>query len=125
MPKKIRVKEYSRKAHSRRLSNGSVIHVKRSIVPSHLTIDKGSPGHGKQVLPKPGNKLHLRKYGYSVANTVAKRRRSLSKAGREEGELAVIRRLNLLRNYQATPDVKEKMSKDIKWLSKKRNSKSA
>lgn len=109
-PRKI-----SRKAYSRKTSSGKRVSVKRTCVP-----DKGKPGKtpkSKQVLPKPSKEISLSKYGYSTQKTETKRRASLRAASRDlEDPLVVLRRLNLIRNYQADPATKRKMSKDVTYM---------
>ena len=115
---KIMRKSYSRKSYRRK--NGS--RVSRARVSSSCVKDMGKKGKtpkSKRVLPKP-KKGELRSYGYSTKKSAIARHRSLSRAstGSKDQKLKVIRHLNLIRNYQADPTAKKKMSDDIKWLSK-------
>jgi hypothetical protein len=91
--------------------------VKATCVP-----DKGKKGKtpiSKKVLPIPipGN---LGKYGYyNIKKTLAKyRREALKKGVIAEGYATIIRRLNLLANYNknSNPELYTKMKSDIKWI---------
>lgn len=78
--------------------------------------DKGKPGKGKKTLPKLGDEMHLSKFGYTTKAPVKKRKSSLRKASKKHGSLPVLRRLNLIRNYQADKVAKEIMSKDVEYM---------
>jgi hypothetical protein len=74
---------------------------------------------GKQILPKPGDKIHLSKFGYDIHTSERKRRDSLNKASKEHDTLEILRRLNLLRNYQSDKDNKEIMTQDVEFMKRK------
>lgn len=121
----IRRKSYERKAHSRKsyTRKGSIkvsgSYVNRTHVPSACTKDMGKPGKtpkSKRVLPEPGDKLHLSKYGYSTHESPVKRHNALMKASKDEPMLAVLRRLVLLSNYQADPRAKAVMKEDVDYM---------
>jgi len=76
-------------------------------------------GKKKVLPPVDKNGPHLRDYGYKVNNKQTSRRKSLDSASKKLGRLAVIRRMNLIRNYEHQPNIKNTMSKDIKYLSGK------
>jgi hypothetical protein len=72
-----------------------------------------------KVLPKIGNEMHLSDYGYSLQKAVKQRRSSLKKASKKEGTLAVLRRINLIRNYsKSVPDNYKKLSNDVEYMKK-------
>ena len=115
MPAKCPPGKIRRKAYTRR--DGT--YVKSACVP-----DKGKPGKTparKKVLPKPtaGN---LSKYGYSnVKNTkAAVRRAALLKGVKDAGYATIIRRVNLIANYNklSDPTVHRIMRSDIAWMQK-------
>ncbi|AKI80314.1 putative N-acetyltransferase [Acanthamoeba polyphaga mimivirus] len=109
---------YERRGFKR--SSGTYIpptEVSEAYVPPTCIIDRGKPGKGPRILPKPGNDLHLSWYGYAVHESERDRHRALVEASQENDPLEVLRRLNLLRNYQAYPDVKDIMSQDVKFMS--------
>lgn len=105
--------------------------IERSIrVSKGCTPDKGKPGKtrlNQRILPKPSKDRSLKKYGYTVNKSDDSRKKALREASNVYGELAVLRRLNLIRNYQSEEKNKKKMSKDVDYMSKKyklsRNSK--
>lgn len=110
---KIRRKSYSRKSRS----TGRRTKVKSACVP-----DKGKPGRTpsrKRILPKPGTKIHLSTFGYSTTANAETRHKALLKASKVENPLSILRRLNNIRNLQATGEkAKEVMAKDVEWMSK-------
>lgn len=82
--------------------------------------DRGKPGKtpkSKRVLPQP-KKNGLSKYGYSTKKIMNDRREALRKAVRSEGYAYVIRRLNLLANFNENqnPRVANTMRRDISWI---------
>lgn len=114
----------TRNAYIRKSKKGS-IRVSKGCTP-----DKGKPGKtrlNQRVLPKPSKDRSLTKYGYTVHKSDDSRKKALREASSVYGELAVLRRLNLIRNYQSEEKNKKKMSKDVDYMSKKykqsRNSK--
>ena len=113
MSSKIKV---TRKPYTR--ADGT--HVKGT---TYYTTDRGKPGKGPKTLPPiPKEPSHsLSQYGYKVSDAEAKRHKSLDKAAKDKGYLPVLRRLNLIRNYQPKENatIKQKMSKDVKYLSNK------
>lgn len=120
-PDTICRKGYTRKAYTR--SDGT--RVKATYVPATCVADRGEPGKtkkSKKILPEIGDKVSLRKFGYSVHNSQSDRRDALDKAVKKFGSLEVLRHLNLIRNYQANDAqgdrVAQKMGKDIEYLSK-------
>nr|QBK88212.1 MAG: hypothetical protein LCMAC202_05740 [Marseillevirus LCMAC202] len=107
-PGKIRRKAYTRK-------DGT--YVKSTCVP-----DVGQPGKTparKKVLPVPV-KGNLSKYGYfDVKNTTPKvRRAALLKAVKAAGYATIVRRVNLIANYNklSKPEVHEIMRSDMDWM---------
>jgi uncharacterized protein with PIN domain len=60
----------------------------------------------------------LRKYGYSTKLSHVERQKILKNAVKKEGELLILKHLNLIRNYQSTKLVKDKMTRDVNFLSK-------
>lgn len=97
--------------------------VASSYIPEHRVgptciKDVGKPGKGPKILPTPDDLVHLSKYGYSVHKPDADRRAALKAASKDNDTLLVLRRLNLLRNYQAVPENKEIFSRDVEYMSK-------
>lgn len=94
-------------------------YVKSTCVP-----DKGKPGKTparKKVLPKP-TKGALSQYGYfDVKQTpAAKRRAALLKAVKATDYATIVRRVNLISNYNklSDPRVHKIMRSDIAWMQK-------
>ena len=72
-----------------------------------------------KVLPPIGNEMHLSDYGYSLQRPIKERRSSLKRASKKQGELAVLRRVNLIRNYSKSVPVNyKKLSDDVEYLKK-------
>jgi hypothetical protein len=123
-------KAHSRKAHSRKSykkTNGTKVassHVRGSYVDTTevsptCVPDKGKSGktpESEKVLPEPGKELSLSKYGYTTHASSAKRQHALMSASKNTDPLKVLRRLNLLRNYQADQNAKSKMSSDVEFM---------
>ena len=124
MPKcpkgKILRSAYKRKAYTR--ADGTrvkAVHVKAGCVP-----DKGKPGKTPakaKVLPKPTPGA-LSKYGYyNVKRTLAAaRHKELTKAVKDAGYATIIRRVNLVANYNklSDPRTHKVMRSDIAWMQK-------
>jgi hypothetical protein len=111
-------KGYTRKSYTR--SDGTF--VKGSKVPPKCVKDTGLKGKtpsSKKVLPKPV-KGNLGKYGYfNIKSTNASlRRQALTKGVKKEGYATIIRRVNLIANYNKNTDPKAHaiMKSDIKWI---------
>lgn len=122
---KIRRVSYSRKGYTRKAytnKKGSRVHsarISRTRVPSACVKDTGKPGKTpsyKKVLPKPSKNMSLSKYGYSTHKSASIRRQALKKASGNK-PLPVLRRLNLLANYQADPTAKAAMREDVEFMS--------
>jgi hypothetical protein len=60
--------------------------------------------------------VHLSQYGYSHRQSVQDRHEALRKASVAKDPLKVLRRLNLIRNYQSMPDIKEVFDKDVEYM---------
>ena len=102
--------------YMRKSRKGSLVYVKSACTP-----DKGKPGktpESKKVLPKPGDKLHLSKYGYSTHRSSTLRHKALAAAASDNNTLEVLRRLNLLRNLQGEDEAKNIMSQDVEYMKK-------
>lgn len=124
---KIRRASYKRKSYERR-SRGSkgkpVVYVKRTKVPSTcvpatgkaLSRGRKTPKREK-VLPKPGKEVSLSRYGYSTHKSDAARHLALRNAAKDVGDLKILRRINLIRNYQANDEAKRIMSQDVEYMS--------
>lgn len=113
-------KGYVRKAYTR--SDGTFVKSKR--IAAVCVPDKGKPGKTKaseKVLPKP-KKGGLGKYGYHNIKTTgtAKRRAALTSAVKDEGYAPIVRRLNLIANYNknSDPRVHALMRSDMAWMKK-------
>ncbi|ANB50799.1 hypothetical protein [Powai lake megavirus] len=121
-PGQLMRKGYYRKGYQRRdyTRNGQYIpgsYVSSAYVPPRCVKDMGKPGRGEKTLPIPGGDIHLTQYGYSVHKSDKERQKALRDASRDYGELAVLRRMNLIRNIQAVPENKEAMSRDVDYMS--------
>lgn len=113
-------KGYTRKQYTK--ADGTVVKAKR-IAPTCVP-DKGKPGKtaaSRKVLPVP-RKGGLGNYGYhNVKSTVAANRRaSLTKAVKAEGYAPIVRRLNLISNYNKNSDPRSHkiMRSDMAWMKK-------
>lgn len=115
----IRRNSYKRDSFTKK--DGTV--VRASLVKSSCVPDKGMPGKtpkNKKVLPKP-TKGGLGKYGYHNIKSLSssERRLALLKAVKHESYPVIVRRLNLIRNYNKNnAPINKIMSSDIKWLQK-------
>ncbi len=107
-------KNYSRKSSSRSKSK------KRIIVKATCIKDIGSKGHGKKILPKPNPANSLRKFGYKLEAPKLSRHKALLKASKKLGNLPILKRVNLIRNYvpKDYPLNKSKLSDDVEFLKK-------
>ena len=81
-------------------------------------IDRGRPGYGPKTLPRPDDVIHLHHYGYSAKKSVDERQEALRKAAADTDVLLILRRLNLLRNYQSVPKIKDIFSNDVEYMKK-------
>lgn len=70
-----------------------------------------------KTLPKLGDKVHIRKYGYKITKPDNERRNSLKKASKKHGTLTVLKRLNLIRNLSRNKKAEEVLSKDVQFMS--------
>lgn len=104
---------YHRKGYTRK--DGTK--VSAADVPSTCIKDRGAKGKGPKILPEPDPDIHLSEYGYRVHESKTNRRAALRDAAEDMGALPVLRRLNLIRNYQAIPDIKDTMSEDVRYMS--------
>lgn len=110
---------YKRRSYVRR--DGIVVrtsNVGQTSVPPVCIKDVGKSGKGPKTLPKLRDNLHLSKYGYAVHKPDNVRRAALRAASRDFNTLEVLRRLNLIRNYQAVPENKEIFSEDVEYMKK-------
>lgn len=110
-------KGYQRKSFKR--SDGTAVkssYISNTYVPPTCIKDVGKPGKGPKTLPKPGDEIHLTNYGYNIHRPESTRRSALRKASRDSSILLVLRRLNLLRNYQALPENKDIMTQDVEYM---------
>lgn len=106
-----------RKAYSRKSSKSQKrVHVKSACVKDMGAV--GKTPKAKRVLPALGDEIHLSKYGYTTSENKEKRESSLKRASKKHGTLPILRRLNLIRNYQADEKAKRVMSKDVKFMSR-------
>ena len=118
-------KTNSRRQSSDRCSSGYILkkaYTRKSglRVNASCTPDKGKPGKtpaSKRVLPAFKGDISLREFDYSTHASTQQRHRALREAIAQHGELAVLRHLNLARNYQSDPQPKQIMSQDVKFLS--------
>ena len=62
--------------------------------------------------------MELKKYGYSVKSSKASRRSSLKRASKKNTSLAVMRRLNLIRNYSISGPKEnyKRLSDDVEYM---------
>ena len=115
-PGKILRKSSVKKSHRRTTKSGKKVSVKQSRSPAVCIEDIGAPGHGPKTLPPLGDEIHLSKYGYSLKDSKMSRQKSLKKASKKHGTLKVLKRTNLIANYTAVPENKEKLREDVEFL---------
>jgi hypothetical protein len=73
----------------------------------------------RKLLPKPGDKIHLSKDGYTTHKVATSRRKSLRKTSKKHGSLTVLKRLNLIRNLtKKGSSAHEVMSSDVDYMKK-------
>lgn len=93
-------------------------------VKSTCVIDKGKPGKtvdSDKVLPIP-KKGSLGKYGYyNILKTSAtKRREAILKGVKDTSYATIIRRINLIANFnKSNEDLYKRLKSDILWMQKK------
>lgn len=123
-PGEIERKGYHRKGFLRNefvRGNGTIVpasYISAVDVSPVCIKDQGKPGKGPKILPRPGDKIHLSRYGYGIDKPQAIRRAALEAASKDYNTLSVLRRLNLLRNYQSIPENKEIFSDDVEYMQK-------
>jgi hypothetical protein len=118
---------YVRKAHSRKsYSRGSKkirgSYVKKTKVPRSCVSGRGKLRKSRpseRILPPIGKEISLRHYGYHTHESAALRRKALNLASDEYNPLAILRHLNLIRNYQLDKDAKYVMSEDVNYMKRK------
>jgi hypothetical protein len=110
-------KGYERKGYTR--TSGSYVgpaEVHESNVPAICIKKRGKHGLGPRILPRLDTLIHLKDYGYSTHKSDSERHKALLDAAKETDLLLVLRRLNLIRNYQTNADAKKIMGQDVKFL---------
>ncbi|MEM3061955.1 MAG: hypothetical protein QW303_00215 [Nitrososphaerota archaeon] len=80
--------------------------------------DVGNVGKGPKTLPRPDSIIHLSDYGYAIRKPTAERHAALRRASRDTNPLLVLKRLNLIRNYQPIPEIKQIFSRDVDYMKK-------
>ena len=118
--KEILRASYNRKSYRRKSgSRIAATHVKASCVPATgKAIRRGSKTpKAERVLPKPSEDVSLEAFGYGTHQPTHIRHKALEAASKKFGSLPILRRLNLLRNYQAHPAAKKVMSADVEFMS--------
>jgi hypothetical protein len=109
--------EYYRKPHDRQSISGEITHVDGTCVKY-----KFSQNPKKNYLPKPDDKLHLRTYGYRVAESEKDRRIALREAVLDNDIDVVLHRLILEMNIQKTGSANKLIMKnDVEYLKRARN----
>jgi len=104
---------YTRKAYTRK--SGS--RVKETYVEPTCILDRGKPGKGPKILPKPDPNVHLRTYGYSLDKSSEQRKKALKRASKEMGTLPVLRRVNLIANFSKSELSNEKkLREDVEFM---------
>ena len=71
-----------------------------------------------KLLPLPDPNVHISKFGYHLYNSDLSRHRALSKISDNIGDLAVLRRLNLIRNLTHKSANKSILSRDVEYMKK-------
>lgn len=72
-----------------------------------------------KILPKIDDKIHLTNYGYSISKSDRVRHRALNNACRDNGILTILKRLNLIRNYQSDSITRAIFGEDVDYLKNK------
>lgn len=103
---------YHRKAYTKKDGTD----VPATYVKSVCIKDQGKKGKGPKTLPPLDDVIHLRDYGYSYKKTPDERHAALRAASMDNGTLKVLRRLNLIRNYQYIPSVKDVFNNDVDYM---------
>lgn len=123
-PGEIKKVGYKRKGYVRNSftrKDGTIVpetYIPATNVPSTCVKDVGKPGKGPKILPKLGTKIRFHKYGYGIHRPESVRRAALRAASKDYNTLEVLRRLNLIRNYQPIPENKEIFSQDVDYMKK-------
>ncbi len=71
-----------------------------------------------KLLPVPDPNVHISKFGNHLYNSDLSRHRALSKISDNIGDLAVLRRLNLIRNLTHKSANKSILSRDVEYMKK-------
>jgi len=121
--KKCSKGQIKRVSYMRRSYNRGSTKVAATHVPEVCIADRGKPGKGPKILPKLEKEISLRKYGYDADKSSMARHDALNKATKKHPTLKVLRRLNLIANYQPHDPTGEKIKKimreDVEFLSHK------
>ena len=73
----------------------------------------------KSKLPAPGKDIHLSDDGYNLSHVDNSRKTALRRSSKKHGTLAVLKRVNLIRNIsKAGSKNKITLSKDVEYLKK-------
>ena len=115
---------YHRKAYHRDTyeRNGTIIpasDVSSSYVEPTCVKDMGAPGKGLKTLPSMRDTIRLTNYGYGIKKSEEKRRAALISAAKDYDMLEILRKLNLIRNYQSIPAIKQIFTRDVNFLKNK------
>lgn len=108
---------YYRRPYTRR--SGEQVresYVSESDVSPICVKDMGKLGKGPRTLPPLKNDIHLRDYGYAIHKPANERHAALIAASKDNPTLEVLRRLNLIRNYQPVPEIKKLFSDDVEFM---------
>jgi hypothetical protein len=105
-------KGYKRKGYTTVTGN----RVKATKVKSACIKNRGAPGKGPKILPKPKEGL-LTRYGYHLDLNKEDRHAALRKAMRRYGGRSLILKLNLVRNYSKNePTLHRKLTSDMRYV---------
>ena len=80
---------------------------------------RGKSKASRKTLPPLDTEIKLSDYGYSLQKRPKERKSSLKRASKKNNTLAVLRRVNLIRNYsKSVPENYNKLSQDVEFLKK-------
>lgn len=103
-------KNYNDRPHIKKILREDIDFLKDIITKSEL---KGTP---VITTPKIEQEFHFKQYGYSTTLSKELRHNILMQASVDVGELKVLRRLNLARNYNINPSTRKIFEEDVEFL---------
>jgi len=127
--KKTKTKRSSKKTKTKRSSKKSKSYYSKRMSKQHpgykvakrskAWSKRGKAKESSKILPPVSDDIVLGDYGYTLQKPKKERQSSLKRASKKNNTLAVLRRVNLIRNYsKSVPLNYKKLSDDVEFLKK-------